>query len=42
VICAAVNSLVYSGVYRQIFECWWMSEAMPNKSVVNTASAPAN
>lgn len=42
VICAAVNSLIDSGVYRQIFERWGMSEAMVSRSVVNAAGAPAN
>ncbi len=42
VICAAMNSLIESGVYRQIFERWGMSEAMVNRSVINAAGAPAN
>jgi polar amino acid transport system substrate-binding protein len=42
VIGDAMNSLIDSGVYRQIFERWGMSEAMVSKSVVNAASAPVN
>ncbi len=42
VICAALNKLIASGVYRQIFERWGMSEAMVDRSVVNAASSPGS
>lgn len=42
VLRAAMNKLIASGVYRQIFERWGMSEAMVDESVVNAAGGSGN